>query len=173
MRQFQTLGILLFFLFSSGQAQQHSSSIKQAALEMGNALVKKDGDRFIQYMHPSMVNLAGGKTQLKEMSDSIFRVAEQIGGKVSKISFGSPSPVITYKNMLQAVITQQMTVSTLLGNAELSSAMIAISIDKGKTWTFIDTNLFSINKIKTAIPDISPQLVIPKSAAPKFILKEQ
>ncbi len=173
MKQFQTLGILLFFLFSSGQAQQYSSFINQAALEMGNALVKKDGERFIQYMHPSMVSLAGGKEQLRAMSDSIFKLAEQLGGKVSKISFGSPSPVIMYKNTLQSVITQQMTVFTLLGNAELSSAMIAISVDKGKTWTFIDTNLFNINKIKTAMPDISPQLVIPKAAPPKFVLKEQ
>jgi hypothetical protein len=66
-----------------------------------------------------------------------------------------------------------MFLTTLLGNAELSSALIAISADKGKTWTFIDTNLFNISQIKSAMPDISPELVIPKAAPPKFMLNEQ
>lgn len=154
-------------------AQQHQSAIKQAAMEMGNALVKKDGDRFLSYMHPSMIRLAGGKSQLRVMADSAFKVVEQIGGKVSRISFGNPSQVLQYRNTLQAVVSQQMLVTTLLGNAELSSSLIAISADKGKTWTFIDTNLFNVSQIKTAMPDISPELVIPKSAPPKFMLNEQ
>ena len=154
-------------------AQQHQSAIKQAAMEMGNALVKKDGDRFLSYMHPSMIRLAGGKSQLRVLADSAFKVVEQIGGKVSRISFGNPSQVLQYRNTLQAVVSQQMLVTTLLGNAELSSSLIAISADKGKTWTFIDTNLFNVSQIKSAMPDISPELVIPKSAPPKFMLNEQ
>jgi hypothetical protein len=159
--------------FLAVSAQQHHSAIKQAAMEMGNALVKKDGDRFLSYMHPSMISLAGGKTQLRLMADSAFKVVEQVGGRVSRISFGNPSPVLQYRNTLQAVISQQMLLTTLLGNAELSSSLIAISADKGKTWTFIDTNLFNVKQIKSAMPDISPELVIPKAAPPKFMLNEQ
>jgi len=159
--------------FLAVSAQQHQSAIKQAAMEMGNALVKKDGERFLSYMHPSMIRLAGGKTQLRVMADSAFKVVEQVGGRVSRISFGNPSPVLQFKHTLQAVILQQMILTTLLGNAELSSALIAISADKGKTWTFIDTNLFNISQIKSAMPDISPELVIPKAAPPKFMLNEQ
>jgi hypothetical protein len=165
--------ILAVNCFLAINAQQHHSAIKQAAMEMGNALVKKDGERFLSYMHPSMISLAGGKTQLRLMADSAFKVVEQVGGRVSRISFGNPSPVLQFKNTLQAVISQQMLLTTLLGNAELSSALIAISADKGKTWTFIDTNLFNISQIKSAMPDISPELVIPKAAPPKFMLNEQ
>ena len=165
--------IVTFNCFLAINAQQHHSAIKQAAMEMGNALVKKDGERFLSYMHPSMISLAGGKTQLRVMADSAFKVVEQVGGRVSRISFGNPSPVLQHRNTLQAVISQQMLLTTLLGNAELSSALIAISADKGKTWTFIDTNLFSVRQIKSAMPDISPELAIPKAAPPKFMLNEQ
>ena len=165
--------ILAVNCFLAVSAQQHQSAIKQAAMEMGNALVKKDGELFLSYMHPSMIRLAGGKTQLRLMADSAFKVVEQVGGRVSRISFGNPSPVLQFKNTLQAVISQQMFLTTLLGNAELSSALIAISADTGKTWTFIDTNLFNISQIKSAMPDISPELVIPKAAPPKFMLNEQ
>jgi hypothetical protein len=33
--------------------------------------------------------------------------------------------------------------------------------------------MFGIKEIKSAMPDISPSLVIPKAAAPKIIMKEQ
>jgi hypothetical protein len=155
--------------FLAVSAQQYDSAIKKAAMEMGIALVKQDGERFLNYMHPSMVSLAGGKTKLKGMADSAFKVVEQVGGRVSRISFGNPSSIIQYKNTLQAVVTQQMLVTTLLGNVALTSALIAISADKGETWTFIDTNLFNIAQVKKAMPDISPELVIPKSPPPKFM----
>jgi hypothetical protein len=78
--------ILAVNCFLAVSAQQHQSAIKQAAMEMGNALVKKDGERFLSYMHPSMIRLAGGKTQLRVMADSAFKVVEQVGGRVSRIS---------------------------------------------------------------------------------------
>lgn len=161
--------LLTINCFLAVSAQLYHSAIKKAAMGMGNALVMQDGEKFLNYMHPSMVSLAGGKTKLKVMADSAFKVVEQLGGKVSRISFGDPSSIIQYKNTLQAVVTQQMFVTTLLGNAEFTSALIAISADKGKSWTFIDTNLFSVRQIKSVMPDISPELVIPKLPPPKFL----
>jgi len=154
-------------------AQPTPSAIKAAAIYMGNALVKKNSDEFLSYMHPSMIKLAGGKEKLSVISDSALKVFEQFGGKVSRITYGNPAEIISYKKTLQSVITQTTTLSSFIGDAELSSSLIAISNDNGKSWTFIDTNMFGIKQIKAAMPDISPALVIPKAAAPKIIMKEQ
>jgi|694.fasta_scaffold09996_6 hypothetical protein len=154
-------------------AQANPSAIKSAAISMGNALVKKNSDQFLSYMHPSMIKLAGGKEKLRVISDSALRVFEQFGGKVSRITYGNPAEIISYKKTLQSVISQTTTLSSFIGDAELSSSLIAISNDNGKSWTFIDTNMFGVDKIKSAMPDISPSLVIPKAAAPKIIMKEQ
>lgn len=170
---FSAFLLLLFVLPNDVVAQANSSAIKTAAMAMGNALVKKNSDQFLSYMHPSMIKLAGGKEKLRVISDSALKVFEQFGGKVSRISYGNPAEIISYKKTLQSVIAQTTTLSSLIGDAELSSSLIAISNDKGNTWTFIDTNMFGIKEIKAAMPDISPALIIPKAAAPKIVMKEQ
>jgi hypothetical protein len=164
---------MLFVLPPAVFAQANSSGIKTAAIAMGNALVKKNSEQFLSYMHPSMIKLAGGKDKLKVISDSALKVFEQFGGKVSRITYGNPAEIISYKKTLQSVISQTTTLSSFIGDAELSSSLIAISNDNGKSWTFIDSNMFGIKEIRTAMPDISPALVIPKSAPPKIVMKDQ
>jgi len=154
-------------------AQATPSAIKAAAIEMGNALVKKNSEKFLSYMHPSMFRLAGGKEKLRLVADSALKVFEQFGGKVSRIAYGNPAEIISYKKTLQSVIPQTTTLSSFIGDAELSSSLIAISNNKGKSWTFIDTNMFGIKQIKSVMPDISPSLVIPKATPPKIVMKEQ
>lgn len=58
---------------------------------------------------------------------------------------------------------------TGFGSLSLESTLIAISKDKGKTWTFIDTSIYQINDVKKALPDLSPELVIPAPVPPKFV----
>ena len=161
-----------FFIFHSVSAQQFSSKIKISAMEMSRALIAKKSSVFLQFMHPSMVKLAGGKAQLSVITDSALTVFEQFGGKISKINYGNPSEVVEYKKTMQSVLPQSTFLTSPLGDVELSSSLIAISTDKGANWTFIDTNLFGIDKIKSVMPDISPLLVIPKATAPKFLMKE-
>lgn len=151
---------------------QHASSIKTAAIDMGNALAQKNSKKFIGYMHPVMIELAGGEEQLRMISDSALKVFEQFGGRVSKISFGNPGEVLNHKKMLQSVVPQTLTLTSFVGDVELSTSLIAISEDGGKNWRFIDTNLFSLKEIKSALPEISPSLVIPKSAPPKITMKQ-
>jgi hypothetical protein len=106
------------------------------------------------------------------ISDSALKVFEQLGGKVSKISFGNPGEVVNHNKILQSVIPQTMTLTSFIADIELSTSLIAISEDGGKNWRFIDTNLFNIKQIKSAMPEISPSLVIPKSSQPKITMKQ-
>lgn len=161
----------LFLFVSSNVCSQHASAIKLSAIEMGNALVQKNTKKFISYMHPVMIKLAGGENKLRMISDSAINVFEQFGGKVSKINFGNPSEVVNHKNLLQAVIPQTMTLTSFFADIELATNLIAISGDGGKSWQFIDTNLFNLEQIKTALPEISSTLVIPKSTPPRINMK--
>jgi len=151
---------------------QHASSIKTAAMEMGNALAQKNSQKFIGYMHPVMIELAGGEEQLRMISDSALNVFEQLGGRVSKISYGNPGEVVNHKKILQSVVPQTMTLTSFIADIELSTSLIAISEDGGKSWRFIDTNLFNIKQIKSTMPEISPSLVVPKSTPPKITMKQ-
>lgn len=171
--KFYTGTLIVFFLmFTNATLGQYTSAIKSSAMEMGNALAQKNSKKFIDYQHPVMIELAGGEEQLRTISDSALKVFEQLGGRVSKINYGNPSEVVSYKKVMQSVIPQTLTLTSFIADIEIATSLIAISEDEGKHWRFIDTNLFSINQIKSALPELSPALVIPKSKPPKITMKQ-
>jgi len=51
----------------------------------------------------------------------------------------------------------------------LQSTLIAISEDGGRRWYFVDTNIYRENKLRSSLPDLSPELVIPSMTMPKII----
>jgi hypothetical protein len=53
--------------------------------------------------------------------------------------------------------------------ATTETSMIVISMDKGKNWYFIDTNVYKADKLKTILPGISPKLNIPPQKKPKLV----
>ncbi|HET9823899.1 MAG TPA: hypothetical protein VFP87_01125, partial [Chitinophagaceae bacterium] len=61
------------------------------------------------------------------------------------------------------------TIKTPLGEVIAETSMIVISMDKGKSWYFIDTNVYRVDKLKDILPDLSPKLNIPAQKQPKFI----
>jgi len=170
MKIFSSIVLLLFL--NNVVVGQHATSIKASAMEMGNALAQKNSKKFIDYQHPVMIELAGGEEQLRAISDSALKVFEQLGGRVSKINYGNPSEVVVHKKVLQSVIPQTLTLTSFIADIEIASSLIAISEDGGKSWQFIDTNLFSVKEIKSAMPELSPALVIPKSTPPKITMKQ-
>lgn len=172
MKAVRIFTFLLVLFFSIQASAQHATKIKAAAVDMGNALVQKNSPKFIGYMHPVMIELAGGEQQLRLISDSALKVFEQFGGRVSRITYGNPGEVVKHKKMLQSVIPQTISLTSFMGDVELSTSLIAISEDDGGKWKFIDTNLFSLKEIKSSMPDLSPALVIPKSAPPKITMKQ-
>lgn len=170
MKIFSSIVLLLFL--NNVAVGQHATTIKASAMEMGNALAQKNSKKFIDYQHPVMIELAGGEEQLRTISDSALKVFEQLGGRVSKINYGNPSEVVSHKKVLQSVIPQTLTLTSFIADIEIATSLIAISEDGGKSWRFIDTNLFSVKEIKSAMPELSPALIIPKSAPPKITMKQ-
>jgi hypothetical protein len=172
MKFYIAIFIGFFLLLNIAVLGQHATTIKASAMEMGNALAQKNSKKFIDYQHPVMIKLAGGEEQLRTISDSALKIFEQLGGRVSKINYGNPSEIVSHKKVLQSVIPQTLTLTSFIANIEIVSSLIAISEDGGKNWRFIDTNLFSVKEIKSAMPELSPALVIPKSTPPKITMKQ-
>jgi len=58
---------------------------------------------------------------------------------------------------------------TALAQITAETTLIVISNDKGKTWWFIDTNVYNIDSLKNILPDLSAELVIPERKKPKIV----
>ncbi|MBS1599679.1 MAG: hypothetical protein JST75_15745 [Bacteroidetes bacterium] len=148
--------------------QNLQTNIKAQAMDMARALIKNDFIAFSEFVHPSIITYTGGKEKLKANIDSAASAMKQFGVQFKKILVGNPGPIINYKDQLQSIVPQTTTMQTMMGELEVETSLIAVSMDKGKKWYFIDTNVYKADKIKTALPDLSPQLVIPPQKQPKF-----
>ena len=159
-----SLGIFSFHALSQNQ----NSVIKIQAMEMVKALLKKDFAAFTRYMHPKVVELAGGSNKLIERMDTMNAVAMQYGAEIKKVLIGNPGNIVRYKKEMQVTIPQITEMKTGFGNLVLESTLIAISVNNGRNWYFIDTSVYNAEAVKKALPNLSPDLVIPPSKPPKF-----
>ena len=165
------LNLLIFSL--SARGQNLSTTIKIQAMDMGNALMKNDFTTFSKYMHPNIVAYAGGKENMKTKMDSAYAAMKLFGVSFKRYWIGSPGKIIKYKDQLQAVLPEMTIMKTPLGELTAETSVIVISMDKGKNWYFIDTNVYQIDKVKNILPDLSPELVIPPRKKPKLVPAEK
>jgi hypothetical protein len=151
-----------------GFSQNQNSIIKAQAMDMAKALLRKDFPTFTKYMHPKVMEMAGGKNKALERMDTMNAVAAQFGAEIKSILIGNPGNVVNYKKELQVTLPQTTEMKTNFGNLALETTLIGVSKDGGKNWYFIDTSVYNVNDLKKAMPDLSPELVIPPAKPPKF-----
>src|SRR5439155_16172215 len=112
---------------------------------------------------------AGRKEKMKSKMDSVYTAMELFGVSFKRYWIGDPGKIVSYNNQLQAVLPESTVIKTPLGELTAETSMIVISMDKGKNWYFIDTNVYKADKLKTILPDISPKLNIPPQKKPKLV----
>jgi hypothetical protein len=162
-----SLGVVVFTM--AAQAQNHATTIKVQAMDMATAFMKNDFNTFVKYMHPSIIDFAGGKQTMKSKMDSAYTVMKQFNVSFKRYWIGEPSKIIKYKGQWQSILPQSTTLVTPLGELTAETSMIVISNDKGKNWWFIDTNVYQADKLKNVLPHLSPDMVIPPRKKPKMV----
>jgi hypothetical protein len=154
-------------------AQPMATVIKSQAMEMGKALVAGDAKTFSRFMLPELLDEANKIGKANMTMDSAFAMFKAFGGNVEKISYGNPGKIIEYKNELQSTLPQTTEITSPFADVVLNSTLVAISRDNGKNWYFIDVSMGKIDKLKSTLPNLSPDLVIPPQTPPKVTMKEQ
>jgi hypothetical protein len=171
MRTFGYTLLICFLIPLAAPAQPLPSVIKAQAMEMSKAMVAGDVQGFSRFMHPVVVEKAGGTEKLQAMADTMTRVFKQFGGSVSRILIGNPGPIVQHKKTLQAIVPQTTFIQTNFADIEAERILIALSSDGGKRWYFLDPDLYKNQEMKTALPVLSPALQIPAPAKPKITPK--
>jgi hypothetical protein len=159
------LNILFATFFISFQLQAQTDSlwlkknIKAGMDSVSVSFEKKDWAAFADHMHPSLIELLGGKDkfavfieqQMSSMNDASF----------DKLGTGNVLQLIKYKNQWQCVVESylQMTVDSIV--VSTVSSNVGVTFDEGNTWKFIRVSDGNEAKIKQFFPDISPAINIP------------
>jgi hypothetical protein len=166
-----TIILSLFFLCSfinQTKSNHFSKTIRKQAEMMGQLLIQKDFNSFTKFTYPKIVEMMGGKQKMIEVMEKGSKEMEAEGTGFLKVTFGEPSQIITEKNELQCTLSQEIKMKVPNGQLLTESTLIAISTDNGKNWYFLDTSGKDILTMKSMLPNLSKNLVIPNQKQPTF-----
>lgn len=144
-------------------------TVKQAAINMGTALLTKDYDAFLETTYPKALEATpGGAAKIISDLKKQVKTMEESGNSITGMWPGEPSDMIDTAGELQCTMPQYMKITMPNGLLTVQTTLICISPDKGRRWYFIDTVDRSLNDIRSLFTTISSKLVIPPATEPVY-----
>lgn len=145
------------------------ANVRQAAINLGTALMSKHYDAFLSTTYPPIVeHTTGGKEKMLADIKKQVAAMERVGNTITAMWPGEPSAMVDTAGELQCTMPQFMKMNMPNGKLTTETTLVCISTDKGKTWYFIDAVDKNINEMRALFPNISSKLVLLPSPEPKF-----
>jgi hypothetical protein len=153
-------------------ADPQTERIRKLAAEDSAALTSGDYARLVQLTYPKVVEMIGGRDK---MIETLQRGSEDMKARGSAIlgaEVGEPKDVVTAGDKQFAIVPMTVRVQVADGTLRSKGFLIAVSEDRGKTWTFIDgAGLVrepgkEKEKLAQILPDFPSQLSLPAREQP-------
>lgn len=166
---FKIFVIVLLTLSLTTKASDYSDALRRDAKKLAKSLEKGDYETFIDYMYPAVVEKMGGKSKLAASMKEMFL---KQGIVFKEINMGDPEKVVEAGDQLHCFISQDSKASIKGLDVILHGHLMAISGDKGKTWTFIDAGAVNSSNVLEYFPRYNFDLPFPPKATVEKILRE-
>ncbi|HVT83333.1 MAG TPA: hypothetical protein VHM90_22020 [Phycisphaerae bacterium] len=138
-------------------------SAKAKFIELNQAMFHDDFDKLVDFTHPNVLKIAGGRQALKEV---------MMEGAKQMRATGIPSPTIdavsdpvAAESDVFLVITYRTELKSATRLLQGNTFVIAVSPNQGGTWYFVNGDLPPEN-IQQAIPNLPPTLKLPPRQQP-------
>ncbi|MBB5395929.1 hypothetical protein [Mucilaginibacter sp. AK015] len=166
-------GILLLMFVNCTAFAQYSNNIKRDATQMIAHMINKDYIAAAKYIMPKFIAASGGPYSLAKSIEASFAPMLQNGVQFD-FSIDEPGAVIKTPSGLYTVMIQRtiLNIPSKKTRGYLDSSLLALSTDKGKTWSFVDVGAMSDDQIKHYFPDVYGKLVIKPRGQPVYTQTE-
>jgi hypothetical protein len=159
--------MFVFATFTSyAQVKEAPLNLKLQSLKMGSAFVSGDYKTFANYTYPLILKSMGGTAKMAAVLTKNTNDMKAQGMSFSNITFDEPSKIVKSGKELQATIVQHAEIKLPQGRLVSTSTLIAVSIDNGVNWTFIDTSNKDMATLRKALPNLNPSITIPLQKPP-------
>ena len=163
--KYYLLSVILIATTLQSGAQFDTALVSKKASAGEDSLIalfkRKDWNKYVSYMHPSVVEMVGGKENFVTTLQQTMKELES--AKFEAFKSGRVLQITKANGQYQCVVESfmQMTLNGVMISG--SSYDLAFSTD-GEKWTFlrIDQSL-TPETIKQLVPELSPDLKLPKS----------
>jgi hypothetical protein len=155
-----------------GDAQ--TERIRKLAAENGTALTSGDFAHVVALTYPKVVELIGGRDKMLETLRRSNEDMKARGSAIIGVEVSEPKEVVSAGDKQFAIVPMTVSVQVPTGILRSKGFLIAVSEDRGKTWTFIDgAGLVSESgkekeKLTQILPDFPPQLALPPREPPSW-----
>ncbi|WP_127142055.1 hypothetical protein [Flagellimonas marinaquae] len=148
-------------------SQTSNNQLNQQLNEMKNSFILNDIDSYVNYIDSFTIESMGGKNNAIKIFREEFDKKRDEGFSFLEIDYKDPSKFLKRNNELQCSITQEMLLESPEGKMLVEYSIIAISIDEGNNWKFIDTYGKKKEIVLDVFSNISHELpIIPISKTP-------
>ena len=153
-------------------ADSQTERIRELAAENSAALTSGNYSRFVDLTYPKVVEMVGGRDR---MIETLRRGTEDMkahGGTILGTEVSEPKEVVTAGDKQFAIVPMITRVQVPDGTLRSKGFLIAVSEDRGKTWTFMDGAGFvrepgkERERLAQVLPDFPAQLSLPAPEQP-------
>lgn len=141
---------------------KYTDAILSDANKSTKAHMALDVDTYMNFMHPNIINMGGGKELMKDIIATQIGTYKQMNVDMIGVDFEDPSSVVTAGEELHCVV--KGIVKLKLGEDDFDTPinLLAASQDSGENWKFIDLALYNAQSLKLYLPDYNDALVLPE-----------
>ena len=145
---------------------QSTVSLKKQANIVAKAMVNGDYVTVVAYMHPKVLQSAGGKQKMLQMMTAGMQQMKAQGVSFQSATMGEPGKFYKAGTEIHCLIPDNIRMKTPNSSIVTHSNLLAISQDGGKNWTFLDLNRGTIASIPKLFPNFNKELKIPEPTEP-------
>jgi hypothetical protein len=168
MRTLTTLVILFFATALHAEDTVDTSKLEGQARAMAKAFLDGDFGKIADATHPKIIESMGGKEKMLGQVEKLMKTLKDQGFSFKKYTVGKAEKPVLDEKRAYVVIPTSLEMKTPDATVVTNSYLLAISEDKGKTWTFADgAGLSNPTQRKLFFPDLPEALKLPEPKEPK------
>jgi hypothetical protein len=161
--------IILFCLNISSPSSDIEDNLRMQFNEMCKFYISKNFTDYSNFVHPNIVQYAGGKSAFVIKVSKFHKAIEDTGRRYSKIEIKSIKNIVKEGEFLQCLFEINLVVFDLGEYKTITHEFIGIAHYIDQKWYFINAQ-DGEEKIRSLFPDISPNLKISKRDKSKLII---
>jgi hypothetical protein len=119
-------------------ADPQTQRIRTIATENSAALTSGNYARLVDLTYPKLVEMIGGRDKMIEVLRSGTEDMKAHGSAILGAEVAEPPEIVTAGDKQFAIVREIVRVQVPEGTLRSNGFLIAVSEDRGKTWTFID-----------------------------------
>jgi hypothetical protein len=148
---------------------QDTATVKRQAALFAHATFKGDVAIIIAGTYPKLIELSGGKEQMQQLITERMEELKKQGITSFEGTVGTPGKIYKAGMQLHCLIPEQIILKTAAGRYLARSYLLAVSEDKGESWTFLDVGNMPADILRRLLPNFNEELKIPAPVKPEFL----